>query len=92
MHSNCTRFLANNIIFCNAYILSALLTQAEKAGRKAEADIIKRISPIAWRHVNFLGRFVFQRSQNPINIDEMIKALEQEIKWQKQEPTDETLT
>jgi hypothetical protein len=28
----------------------------------------------------------------PINIDEMIKALEQEIKWQKQEPTDEALT
>jgi len=51
--SECTRFLANSIIFCNAFILSALLTQAEKAGRQAEADLIKCISPIAWRHVNF---------------------------------------
>jgi Tn3 transposase DDE domain len=90
--NECARFLTNCIIFSNAYILSALLTQAEKAGRTEEAEIIKRISPIAWRHVNFLGRFVFQRQQNPLDIDEMIKALQQEIKWQKQEPTDEALT
>jgi len=89
--NECARFLTNCIIFYNAYILSALLTLAEKAGRQEEADIIKRISPIAWRNVNFLGRFEFQRSQNAINIDEMIKTLGKEIKWQKQEPTDEAL-
>jgi hypothetical protein len=53
--------------------------------------LIKRISPIAWRHVNLLGRFEFQLLQNPIDIDEMIKSLEQEIVWQKQKPTDEQL-
>jgi TnpA family transposase len=90
--NDCARFLTNCIIFYNAYILSALLTQAEKAGKTEEAKIIKRISPIAWRHVNFLGRFVFQRQQKPLDIDEMIKALESEIKWQKQELTDEVLT
>ena len=89
--NDCARFLTNCIIFYNAYILSALLTQAEKEGRIEEAEIIKRISPVAWRHVNFLGRFVFQLSQNHINIDEMIKVLEQEIKWQKQEPSDEVV-
>lgn len=88
----CARFLTNCIIFYNAYILSALLTEAEKAGRTDESEIIKRISPIAWRHVNFLGRFVFQRTQNPLDIDAMIKTLEQEIKWQTQEPPDEVLT
>ncbi len=90
--NECARFLTNCIIFYNAYILSALLNQAEKAGRTEEVEIIKRISPVAWRHVNFLGRFVFQHQQNPLDIDEMIKTLEQEIKWQKQEPDDETLT
>jgi hypothetical protein len=35
---------------------------------------------------------VFQRQQNPFDIDEMIQILEQEIKWQKQELTDEALT
>src|SRR5207248_850191 len=37
-----------------------------EAEGQEEADIIKRISPIAWRNVNFLGRFEFQQSQNPI--------------------------
>lgn len=87
--SECTRFLANSIIFCNAFILSALLTQAEKTGRQAEADLIKRISPIAWRHVNFLGRFEFQKQHNLINIDEIIKSLQNEPEWQKPEVLEE---
>jgi len=49
------------ITYRKSQILSALLTEAEKAGRKEDADIIKRISPVAWRHVNFLGRFEFQK-------------------------------
>jgi len=53
--------------------------------------VIKVISPIAWRHVNLLGRFEFQRLHNPIDIDEMIKVLGQEIMWQKQKPTDVAL-
>jgi hypothetical protein len=64
---------------------------SKKAGRKEEADLIKRISPIAWQNVNLLGRFEFQRPQNPIDIDEMIKVLEQEIVWQKQKPIDDLL-
>jgi TnpA family transposase len=88
--SECTRFLANSIIFCNAFILSAILTQVEKAGRQAEADLIKRISPIAWRHVNFLGRFEFQKQHNLINIDEIIKSLQKEPEGQKPEVIEES--
>jgi hypothetical protein len=89
--SECTRFLANCIIFYNTFILSALMAQAEKTGEFKEAEVIKVISPIAWRHVNLLGRFEFQRPHNPIDIDEMIKVLGQEIVWQRQKPTDELL-
>ena len=45
-----------------------LIRGTEKAGRQAEADLIKCISPIAWRHINFLGRFEFQKQYNLINI------------------------
>ncbi len=89
--SECTRFLANCIIFYNTFILSALLTQAEKAGESEEAELIKGISPIAWRHVNLLGRFEFQRPQSPIDIDGLIKVLKQEIVWRRQKSTDESL-
>jgi TnpA family transposase len=59
--SECTRFLAKCIIFCNTFILSAFLTQAEKAEKLEEAEVIKSISPITWQHVNLPGRFEFQR-------------------------------
>jgi TnpA family transposase len=88
--SECTRFLANSIIFCNALILSALLIQSEKAEMLEETNIIKHISPIAWRHVNFLGRFEFQKRHSHINIDEIINALKQKTEWQRLKTTEDT--
>jgi len=64
---------------------------SKKAGRKEEADIIKRISPIAWQNVNLLGRFEFHNQQSVINIDEMISLLEQKIVWQQPKITEEVL-
>lgn len=46
-----------------------------------EESLYQSISPIAWRHVNLLGRFEFQRPQNSLDIDELIKTLKQEIVW-----------
>ncbi len=89
--NECARFITNNIIYYQAYILSALLTQKEKAGRKEEADLIKRISPIAWQNVNLLGRFEFHRQQSVVNIDEMISLFEQKIVWQQLKVTEEVL-
>ncbi len=86
----CARFLTNSIIFYNAYILSVILTEAEKIGRTEEADIIKRISPIAWRHVNLIGTIEFQKQQNQFNIDEIINALKQKMEWQHLETIEET--
>jgi len=81
--NECARFITNSIIYYQAYILSALLTQKEKTGRKEEADIIKRISPIAWQNVNLLGRFEFHKPQTVVNIDEMISLIEQKTVWQQ---------
>jgi hypothetical protein len=66
-----------------AYILSTLLEQKEKEGKQEEANLIKRISPIAWQNVNLLGRFEFQRQQKTINIQEMISLYVQKIEWQQ---------
>ena len=74
-----------------AYILSPLLKQNEKAGRKEEADLIKWISPIAWQNVNLLGRFEFHKQQNAINIEEMISLFEQKIIWQQVKVTGEVI-
>jgi len=87
--NECARFITNNIY--QAHIFSPLLTQKEKAGRKEEATHIKRISPIAWQNVNLLGRFEFHRQQSVINLDEMIRLLEQKIVWQQPKVTEEVL-
>jgi len=63
----------------------------QSAGRKEEADLIKRISPIAWQNVNLLGRFEFHRQQSVVNIDEMISLFEQKIVWQQLKVTEEVL-
>ncbi len=81
--NECARFITNSIIYYQDYILSALLTQKEKTGRKEDADIIKRISPIAWQNVNLLGRFEFHKPQTVVNIDEMISLIEQKNVWQQ---------
>jgi TnpA family transposase len=81
--NECAGFITNSIIYYQAYILSALLTQKEKTDRKEEADIIKRISPIAWQNVNLLGRFEFHKPQTVVNIDEMISLIEQKTVWQQ---------
>jgi len=90
--NECARFITNNIIFYQSYILSALLTQKEKEGKQEEADLIKRISPIAWQNVNLLGRFEFQKQQDTINIEEMISLLAQKILWHQLKEAEEALT
>jgi hypothetical protein len=69
-------------IFYQSQPRSALIF-TQSAGRKEEADLVKRISPIARQNVNLLGRFEFYRQQSVINIDEMISLLEQKIVWQQ---------
>jgi hypothetical protein len=72
--SECSRLIANCIIFYNASILSRLLEHKENAGGQMQAiDEIKKISPIAWQHVNFHGRYEFQKGF--LNLDAIIQGL-----------------
>ena len=76
--SECTRLIVNSIIFYNAFVLSRLLEQREKMKRYEDVELIKRISPIAWRHINLYGRFEFKLKGMSINIDEIIGTLGEE--------------
>ena len=50
--SECSRLIANCIIFYNASLLSRLLEHQEKSGDTQGAEAVKKISPIAWQHIN----------------------------------------
>ena len=57
--SECSRLLANCIIYYNACILSELLERAERRQDYQRADAIKRANPANWKHVNLYGAYSF---------------------------------
>lgn len=71
----CSRLIANCIIFYNASILSNMLTYREE--NVQSSDMLKRISPVAWQHINLYGRYEFHSNQEMINMDEIIQELAQ---------------
>ncbi len=73
--NQCCRLIANAIIYYNALILSELLEKYEKSQDKKILALIKKISPIAWQHINFLGHYIFQNNTSLINIEEVLKNI-----------------
>ena len=73
--AECSRLIANCIIFYNASILSRLLEHQERTGDTRGAEATKRISPIAWQHINLQGRFEFLKTPDGLNVDTIIRAL-----------------
>lgn len=75
--NECARLIANCIIFYNATILSNLLALKEEQGLLDEADLIKRVSPVAWQHINLRGRYRFRNQSHKLELDEIVANLSQ---------------
>ncbi len=73
--NECSRLLTNCILYYNLKILSELMKEKEKNNRLEEVEIIKRISPAAWQHINFMGRYEFKQPPKEINIAKIIKEI-----------------
>jgi hypothetical protein len=73
--SECSRLLANCVIYYNACVLSQLLEYAEREKDIELADRIKRISPVSWKHVNFYGKYIFRDTGEVVDLDQMISRL-----------------
>jgi hypothetical protein len=71
----CSRLIANSIIFYNASILSRLLEHQERLSDMQAADATKKVSPIAWQHINLHGRYEFLKQLDPINVGAIIREL-----------------
>jgi len=70
--NECARLLANAIIYYNAILLTNLMEYFEKSGQREKYDFIKRLSPVAWVHINFLGHYSFMENEI-IDIDSLIR-------------------
>jgi hypothetical protein len=75
--SECNRLLTNCIIYYNSVILSRILEAKLAAGDTAGAERLAYVSPVAWQHINFYGRYEFTTRASPIDIDALVAAAAQ---------------
>ncbi|MFL5657034.1 MAG: Tn3 family transposase [Ktedonobacteraceae bacterium] len=68
----CSRLITNCIVFYNMTLLSELWARTEAT---QDMTRIAHISPVAWQHINFYGRYDFTTAAEPINMEEIVEAL-----------------
>jgi TnpA family transposase len=73
--NECARLITNCIIYYNAAILSHMLSYNETTGDSQGAEMVKQVSPVAWKHINLHGRYEFRRRTEHININDIIQEL-----------------
>jgi len=73
--NQCGRLMANAIIHYNSAILSKLKTKYEAEGNLKALAILKKISPVAWRHIHFRGHFIFSNNTKIIDLDSIVRNL-----------------
>jgi len=74
--NQCTRLIANAIIYYNSAILSRLLARYEASGNTKALAMIKKISPTAWRHVHLNGHYTFRGTGSLIDLDAIVAGLD----------------
>ena len=73
--NQCGPLIANAIIHYNSAILSKLKIKYEAEGNHKALARLKKISPVAWRHIHFQGHFIFSNNAKLIDLDMIVKNL-----------------
>ncbi|MES2730110.1 MAG: Tn3 family transposase [Bacteroidota bacterium] len=71
--SECTRLISLCIIYYNSYALSRIVERKNEQQENTEA--VKRVSPIAWQHMDLYGKFQFGQTTSLVNMEEAIRKL-----------------
>lgn len=74
--NQCARLIANALIYYNSAILSRLLLKYEASGNAKALSIIKKTSPVAWRHVHLNGHYAFRNARQVIDLDAIVEGLD----------------
>ena len=81
--NECSRLIANAIIYYNAAVLSRVYEQKKIDGDQAAMDIIQGISLVAWQHANLFGKFEFSLAMSQVNIEELAARYNDPVWWNK---------
>jgi TnpA family transposase len=74
--NQCARLIANAVIYYNSAILSRLLGKYDGGQNLKALDLIKKISPVAWRHILLNGHYTFRDGGQFIDLDAIVAALD----------------
>jgi TnpA family transposase len=74
--NDCARLVSNCIIYYNSALLSAFIQIHEKNGRQDIVDLISRLSPVAWQHINLNGEYSFNKGKNEIDLAGLLSDIE----------------
>jgi TnpA family transposase len=79
--AHAVRLVANCVIAFSAIILNAVYEKMLKEGvNQAIINEFARISPIAWAHIVFTGKYNFKKSDDSMDLGAMVDALEKHLK------------
>jgi TnpA family transposase len=70
--NECGRLLANVVIAYNSILLSSLFDRYQMEGNEKALVMLKKISPVAWQHIRFLGHYAFREKHFPIDINALL--------------------
>ncbi len=74
--AHAVRLVANSIIAYNAIILNTVYERMLAEGvSQAIIDEFARISPIAWSHIAFTGKYNFKKSNGDIDVNARLASL-----------------
>ena len=78
--AHAARLIANCIIAYNGMILNTVYKNMPNGVSQDIIDEFLRISPIAWTHTLFTGRYSFKKSNGNIDVAAMARILEDHLK------------
>jgi TnpA family transposase len=81
--NECSRLIANAVIYYNTLLLSRVYEQKCAAGDHEAADIVKGISPNAWQHIHLIGAFDFDQAESPVDIDALAARFSDPTFWNR---------
>ena len=81
--NECSRLIANAIIYYNMLLLSRVYEQKLAADDQEAIQFIKNVSPAAWRNINLIGNMDFTGEPTTVNIEALASRFNDPNFWRK---------
>jgi hypothetical protein len=81
--NECSRLIANAVIYYNMALLSRIYEQKKAAGDVEAIETLRYISPIAWQHINLFGKFEFTHTEARVDLDALVERYNDPDFWNR---------